>query len=71
MNLNEALKEFESWGMQNAFVDFTKTTDEESLKTSITLHLVSEEAHRFIAELKSRNLYEKYYEMRQSKNKLK
>lgn len=70
MNLEEALAEFGSWEIKDKIVDFTKATDEELLKTSFNLDLVSiEEALSFIDELKSRNLYERYYEMRRPKKK--
>ena len=55
-------------GLKNNPIDFTKFTDEQLLKTSITVDLISiEEYNAFESELVKRNLVEKYYSMRKQK----
>ncbi|MFS5674357.1 hypothetical protein V2V72_07690 [Streptococcus agalactiae] len=65
MELSEALAYVDSLGLKKAPLDFTKFTDEQLLKTSITADLISlDEAKAFESELENRNLTEKYFSMR-------
>lgn len=65
MELSEALAYVDSLDLKKAPLDFTKFTDEQLLKTSITADLISlDEAEVFQLELENRNLTEKYFSMR-------
>lgn len=69
MELSEALAYVDSLGLKNNPIVFTKFTDEQLLKTSITADLISiEEYNAFESELVKRNLVEKYYSMRNMKS---
>ena len=62
MELSEALAYVDSLDLKKEPLDFTKYTDEQLLKTSITADLISlDEAKAFESELKNRNLTEKYF----------
>ena len=65
MELSEALAYVDSLDLKKEPLDFTKFTDEQILKTSITVDLISlDEAKVFQLELEKRHLTEKYYSMR-------
>lgn len=65
MELSEALAYVESLELDNGPIDFSKFTDEQLLKTSITVDLISlDEAKAFELELERRQLTKKYYLMR-------
>ncbi|MCK1222344.1 hypothetical protein MX024_05330 [Streptococcus uberis] len=65
MELSEASAYVDSLDLKNSPIDFTKFTDEQLLKTSITVDLISiDEAKDFQLELEKRHLIEKYSSMR-------
>lgn len=65
MQLSEALAYVNSLDLDKASLDFSKFTDEQLLKTSITADLISlDEVEAFQLELENRNLTEKYFSMR-------
>lgn len=65
MELSEALAHVESLGLEKEPIDFSKFTDEQLLKLSITVDLISlAEAKAFELELERRQLTRKYYLMR-------
>ena len=68
MELSEALNFVDSLGLDKKTINFSEFTDEQLLKTSITLDLLSlDEAKAFELELNKRQLTEKYFLMRKSK----
>ena len=68
MELSEALNFVDSLGLDEKTINFSEFTDEQLLKTSITLDLLSlDEAKAFELELNKRQLTEKYFLMRRSK----
>ncbi|MDY4336524.1 hypothetical protein [Streptococcus sp. 21WXBC0057M1] len=68
MELSEALSQIDSLGLDEKPIDFSKFTDEQLLRTSITLDLLSlEEAEAFELELAKRQLTERYFLMRKPK----
>ncbi|MFS9054688.1 MULTISPECIES: hypothetical protein [Streptococcus] len=68
MELSEALNFVDSLGLDEKTINFSEFTDEQLLKTSITLDLLSlDEAKAFELELNKRQLTEKYFLMRKSK----
>ncbi|MBF0788172.1 MULTISPECIES: hypothetical protein [unclassified Streptococcus] len=68
MELSEALAYVNSLGLNTETVDFSEFTDEQLLKTSITVDLLSlEEAKAFESELERRRLTKKYFLMRKPK----
>ena len=68
MELSEALNFVDSLGLDEKTINFSEFTDEQLLKTSITLYLLSlDEAKAFELELNKRQLTEKYFLMRKSK----
>ena len=65
MELAEAMAYIDSLELKSELIDFSSFTDEQLLKVSITLDLLSlEEAQAFERELEKRNLVQKYYDMR-------
>ncbi|MBF7094262.1 hypothetical protein IYQ92_03145 [Streptococcus sp. HF-1907] len=65
MELAEAMAYIDSLELKSELIDFSSFTDEQLLKVSITLDLLSlEEAQAFEKELEKRNLVQKYYDMR-------
>ena len=68
MELSEALNFVDSLGLDEKTINFSEFTDEQLLKTSITLDLLSlDEAKAFELELNKRQLTEKYFLMRKFK----
>ena len=68
MELSEALNFVDSLGLDEKTINFSEFTDEQLLKASITLDLLSlDEAKAFELELNKRQLTEKYFLMRKSK----
>ena len=68
MELSEALNFVDSLGLDEKTINFSEFTDEQLLKTSITLDWLSlDEAKAFELELNKRQLTEKYFLMRKSK----
>lgn len=68
MELSEALNFVDSLNLDEKPLDFSEFTDEQLLKTSITLDLLSlDEAKAFELELNKRQLTERYFLMRKSK----
>lgn len=69
MSYENAMQWLKDLNLNNEPIDFTKYTDEQILKTSITVDLISiEEYNAFESELVKRNLVEKYYSMRNMKS---
>lgn len=67
MELSEALAHVDSLGFNTEPIDFSELTDEQLLKISITVDLLSvEEARLFRSELERRQLTEKYFSMRKT-----
>ena len=65
MELAEVMAYIDSLELKSELIDFSSFTDEQLLKVSITLDLLSlEEAQAFEKELEKRNLVQKYYDMR-------
>jgi hypothetical protein len=68
MELSEALHFVDSLDLDEKSLDFSEFTDDQLLKTSITLDLLSlDEAKAFELELAKRQLTEKYFLMRKPK----
>ena len=68
MELSEALNFVDSLGLDGKSMDFSEFTDDQLLRTSITLDLLSlEEAKAFELELAKRQLTERYFSMRKAK----
>lgn len=68
MELSEALNFVDSLNLDEKPLDFSEFTDEQLLRTSITLDLLSlDEAEAFELELAKRQLTERYFLMRESK----
>ena len=68
MELSEALNFVDSLNLDEKPLDFSEFTDEQLLKTSITLDLLSlDEAKAFELELAKRQLTERYFLMRKPK----
>ena len=68
MELSEALNFVDSLNLDEKPLDFSEFTDDQLLKTSITLDLLSlDEAKAFELELNKRQLTEKYFLMRKPK----
>ena len=68
MELSEALHFVDSLDLDEKPLDFSEFTDDQLLKTSITLDLLSlDEAKAFELELAKRQLTEKYFIMRKPK----
>lgn len=58
-------QQLKNLGIVDKEIDFTQLSDQQLLRTSITLDLCNKyEYNLFISELKKRNLDTKYYEMR-------
>ncbi|MCK1191451.1 hypothetical protein [Streptococcus uberis] len=65
MSYESAMQWLKDLNLNNEPIDFTKFTDEQLLKTSITVDLISiDEAKDFQLELEKRHLIEKYSSMR-------
>ena len=68
MELSEALNFVDSLNLDEKPLDFSEFTDDQLLKTSITLDLLSlDEAKAFELELNKRQLTERYFSMRKPK----